>query len=167
MYTLLFYFCLHQLSWLSFSTLLHLFRLHLCSVANIFLPFSIEWLINRHFHGLSSMWPLVFISLWLLCVSQTCEPNRPEDFHLLAESEHGRHSVCCVGLRHVQSAAQTTVMPEPKYPRNHLVFTGVQIFNLTLTSPSFVPFSSKGFLFTPITTCFIYVQAKWSLYFII
>lgn len=59
-------------SWLdmSFSTLLHLFWLHLCSVANIFLPFSIEWLINRHsLWSLSHVASCVYLSLVPLCLT--------------------------------------------------------------------------------------------------
>lgn len=76
----------------------------------------------------SPIWPLVFIGLFLLCVQQTYEPTRPEGLHLLDESERGCHSVCRAGLCRVQSAAQTTVMPEPKYPYNHVImFTGIQM----------------------------------------
>ena len=42
--------------------------------------------------------------------SQTHGSGRPEELHLLAESERWCHRVCRAGLRHVQSSAQTTVI---------------------------------------------------------
>lgn len=65
--------------------------------------------------SLSSLFPVtpplyLSVSGVLLSVSQTCEPSRPEELDLLAESERRGHSVRSVGLCHVQSAAQNTVM---------------------------------------------------------
>lgn len=68
------------------------------------------------------------VYLPLTCHQQTHEPNRPEDFHLLDESESGSHRGRRAGLCRVQSAAPTAVMPEPRYPSNHvIVFTGIQM----------------------------------------
>lgn len=50
---------------------------------------------------------LLFVSYFL---SQAHGSGGPEKLHLLAESERRGHSVCCAGLRHVQSASQTAMM---------------------------------------------------------
>lgn len=43
-------------------------------------------------------------------LSQAHGSGRPQELHLLAESERRCHSVCCAGLRHVQSTSQAAVI---------------------------------------------------------
>lgn len=52
-----------------------------------------------------------FVISWL-CLSdqQTHEPSRPEELDLLAKNQRWGHGVRGVGLRHVQSAAENTVI---------------------------------------------------------
>lgn len=50
------------------------------------------------------------------CLSQAHGSGRPEELHLLAESEPRRHRVCRAGLRYVQSASQTAVMGRRQTP---------------------------------------------------
>lgn len=48
------------------------------------------------------------------CPSQAHGSGRPEELHLLAESEPRCHCVCRAGLRYVQSTSQTAVMGRPR-----------------------------------------------------
>lgn len=49
-------------------------------------------------------------------VLQTRQTSRPEELNLLVESECRCHGVCHAGLRHVQGAAQATVILRPPGP---------------------------------------------------
>lgn len=52
----------------------------------------------------------VVLSFLCFSVSQTCQSSRPEELHLLAESERRGHCVCSSGFCHVQSSPQTAVI---------------------------------------------------------
>lgn len=70
-----------------------------------------------------------------LRIYQTSEPSRPEELDLLAESQRGRHGVRRAGLRHVQSAVQTSVILGPTSTPALLTFTTLtELFYPVITS---------------------------------
>lgn len=103
---------LPSLSWFHFF-FYHFFMLFLLDTYDI-IHLNLNFHISNSFIGIhpvrSRLTQLVSLCVSPLPVAQTREPSGPEELHLLAESECRGHSVCSVGLCHVQSAAQKPVM---------------------------------------------------------
>lgn len=94
-------------------TFYHFLMLFLLDTYDI-IHLNLNFHISNSFIGIhpvrSRLTQLVSLCVSPLPVAQTREPSGPEELHLLAESECRGHSVCSVGLCHVQSAAQKPVM---------------------------------------------------------